>query len=149
MSHPDKFVVGTLGLGMAALGLLIAFVALVIVCLNAHRVLPRSRSRRTYWIGMAVLIPLALAACLLTPRFIGNVAVIASFGWDAYADGLRVVNKHGQLSDGRYLGLFWAAAFGSWWFPACFLLSIPVVAWHFHFNPKKTPQGKRSRIHER
>src|SRR5260370_41979023 len=112
MAHPDKYVVGLLGLGMAALGVLIALAVLVMVCLNAHRVLPRRRFRTTYWIGMAVLAPLALAACLLTPRVVGDVAVIASFGWDAYAEGLRVVNKHGQLSDGRYLSVFWAAAFG-------------------------------------
>ena len=139
MAHPDKSVVGLLGLGMAALGVLIALAVLVLVGLNAHRVLPRHRSRTTYWIGLAVLAPLALAACLLTPRVVGDVAVIASFGWDAYAEGLRVINKHGQLSDGRYLGVFWAAAVGAWWFPIWFLFAIPVVAWHCHFNPRRLP----------
>ena len=137
MAHPDKSVVGLLGLGMAAFGTLIGLVVLVIVCLNAHRVLPRRRSRMTYWIGMAVLVPVAVAACLLTPKILGDAAVIASFGWDAYAEGLRVINKHGQLSDGRYLGVFWAAVFGAGWFPIWFLTAVPVVAWHCHLNPRQ------------
>jgi hypothetical protein len=135
MSHPDKWAVGPLGLGLAALGLLLDLVVLVLVCRNAYRVLPLRRSRPTYWIGMAVLVPAFLAAALLTPMVVGRVAVIASFGWEADAEGLRVVNKHGQLSDGRFLGVFWAAAFGAGWFPIWGLLTIPVVAWYTHFNP--------------
>ncbi len=139
MAPPDNDLVGLLGLAMAALGVPAALVVLVLVCRHAGRVLPRRRSRTTYWLGMAVLVPLALAACLLTPRALGDGAVIASFGWDAYAEGLRVVNKHGQLSDGRYLGVFWAAAFGAGWFPLWLLYGIPVAAWHCHFNPRRQP----------
>jgi hypothetical protein len=137
MSHPDKWAVGPLGLGMAALGLLIDLAVLVLVMRNAYRVLPLRRSRRTYWIGMALLVPLFLAAALITPKVIGAIAVIASLGWDAYAEGLRVINKHGQLSDGRFLGIFWAAVFGAGWFPIWGLFTIPVVAWHCHFNPSR------------
>src|SRR4051812_11263024 len=110
MSHPDKYLVGLLSLGMAAVGMLtIAGLALV-ACAKAHWVLPRNRSRTTYWVGMVVLAPLWLATFPLSPKVMGAVAVIASFGWDAYADGLRVAGKHGQLSDGRFLSVFWAAA---------------------------------------
>ena len=79
MSHPDKYVVGLLGLGMAAVGLLLAFVVLIVAA-HAHRLLPGRRSRTTYWLGMALLGPLAIAACLVTPKVIADVAVIASFG---------------------------------------------------------------------
>src|SRR5262249_56989512 len=96
---------------------------IVSVCRSAHPVWPARRSRTTYRIGMVVLVPLMLAGCILVPRFIGDVAVIASYGWEAHAEGLRVVDRHGQLSDGRYLGVFWAAAFGAGWFPI--LLLVP------------------------
>src|SRR5262245_48060006 len=135
MPHPEKYFVGLLGLGMAAVGLLLALVVLAIVAVHADLLLPRRRGRTTSWLGMALLVPLALVACLVTPKVIADAGVIASFGWDAYAEGLRVVNKHGQLSDGRYLNVFWAAARGGWLLPIWFLLGLPVVAWHRHFHP--------------
>lgn len=138
MSHPENFAVGMLGLTMAAIGLLGDLVVLVWVCNNAYRVLPLRRTRPTYWLGMVLLVPLCLTTGpFVGPKFIGDAGVIASFGWDAYAEGLRVVNKHGQLSDGRFLGVFWAAAFGAGWFPLWGLFMIPAVAWHCHFNPSR------------
>jgi hypothetical protein len=139
MSHPGKYVVGPLGLGMTALGMLIVLGVLAVVALNAYRVLPLRRSRRTYWIGMTLLGPLTLAGILLSPQAVQALAVIASFGWDAYAEGLRVINKHGQLSDGRYLGVFWAAAMGGWVMPMAFMMCLPLTAWYMHYNPSCQP----------
>ena len=141
MSHPDKYAVGLLGLGMAALALLMGLGIAVFVCCNTHRFLPLRRSRTTYWIGMALMVPPWLATFPLAPKAMQALAVIASFGWDAYADGLRVISKHGQLSDGRFLGVFWAAAMGVGCVVLDFSWVIPVTAWHCHFNPSRKLQG--------
>jgi hypothetical protein len=141
MSHPDKYVVGPLGLGMAALGVVLAFGVLAILALNSHRFLPLRRSRTTFWLGMAVLVPLACAGLpIFTSQAVQHLAVIASDGWDTYADGLRVINKHGQLSDGRFLSVFWAAAMGGGAFVISLFCVIPATVWYLHFNPSRDPR---------
>jgi hypothetical protein len=139
MSHPDKYAVGLLGFGMMAVAFLGILALAVVACANAHRVLPGRRSRTTYWVGMAVMGPLALATFPLAPKAMQALAVIASFGWDAYAEGLRVVSKHGQLSDGRFLSVFWSAAVGVGCIALDFFWAIPITAWHCHFNPRRGP----------
>jgi hypothetical protein len=141
MSHPDKYGVGLLGLGMGAAAFLIGLTVLVIALLYAHRVLPRSRSRLLYWSGIAVMVPIALATFPLAPKVMQALAVIASFGWDAYDGGLRVVGKHGQLSDGRFLSVFWTAATGVGCLVLDFFWFIPITVWYCHFNPRQEPEG--------
>jgi hypothetical protein len=136
MSPPDSYVVGLLGLGMAALGVVLGFGVLAILVLNSHRFLPLRRSRATYWAGMAVLVPVAFVALPpVSAQVVQHLAVIASNGWDAYADGLRVINKHGELSNGRYLGVFWSAAMGGGMVSLIVASVIPVTVWYLHFNP--------------
>src|SRR4051794_5174083 len=105
MSHPDKYAVGLLGLGMLFLALVIGLAVYVVAILNAHRVLPRRRSRLIFWLGMAVMAPLPLVSFPLAPELMHALAVIGSFGREAYDNGLRVVSKHGELSDGRFLSV--------------------------------------------
>jgi multisubunit Na+/H+ antiporter MnhB subunit len=142
MQPPNTHLVGLLGLAMCGLGMVLYLLLLYWLLVRqrrlVRRLLPKSRSRTTYWIGMAVLAPITLAATLAMPKAIRALAVIASFGWEAYADGLRVVNKHGLLSDGRYLGVFWDAAIGGWILPLMLLLTTPMVQWHMHFEEMET-----------
>jgi hypothetical protein len=135
MGHPDRYAVGLLGFGMMAGALLGIFALTLIACANARRVLPQRRARAIYWIGMALMVPLALGTFPLAPQLMRALAVIASFGWDAYAGGLRVVNKHGLLSDGRFLSVFWTAATGVGCIVLDFLWVMPITSWHCHFNP--------------
>src|SRR5439155_21881406 len=121
---------------MAAVGTLSAFVVLALVAHNSSRFLPPPRSRTTYWVGMAVLVPLAVAGIpLFTSGLVQHLAVISSYGLDAYVGGLHVIDKHGQLSDGRYRSVFWAAAMGGGAFAMSLFAVIPVTAWYLHFNP--------------
>jgi hypothetical protein len=140
MQPPNTHLVGLLGLAMCGLGMVIDLLLLYWLVVRQRRLvrqlLPQSRSRTTYWIGMALLAPISFAAYLAIPRAIQALAVIATFGWEAYADGLRVVNKHGLLSDGRYLGIFWDAAIGSWILPLTLFIATPAVLWHMHFAEK-------------
>jgi hypothetical protein len=133
--------VGLLGLGMMVVAVLVMMAAAVLAYLNAHRVLPRRRSRLTYWIGMAVLVPAVVATFPLAPNVMQALAVIASFGWDAYAGGLRVVSKHGQLSNGDFLGVFWSAAIGVGCIVLDFFWVIPMTAWHGHFTAPPEAAG--------
>jgi hypothetical protein len=140
VSHPDKNIVGLVGLGMETVAFLGIFVLAVLASMKAGSGSPRRRSRTTYWIGMCVMVPLALATFPLAPKAMQALAVIASFGWDSYAEGLHVVNKHGLLSDGRFLGIFWSAATGVGCIVLDFFWVIPIAAWHYHFNPRQQPR---------
>jgi hypothetical protein len=135
MSHPDKYAVGLVAIGMGFVALILLITFSIIAFLNAYRVLPLRRSRTVFWIGMIVIVPAWLATFLVAPKFVHALAVVAEFGWDAYAEGLRVVNKHGLLSDGRFLSVFWAAASGVLILVLDFVWAIPVTAWYCHFNP--------------
>jgi len=63
-----------------------------------------------------------------------------------YTDGVRVVNKHGLLTNGQYLGVFWTAAIGGWILPGMMLLLSPMVAWYVHFNPVTPPTASKSGV---
>ena len=143
MGHPDHYAVGLLSFGMMVVAFVGGFVLTLLACAKAHRVLPARRRRATYWIGMALLASLCLATFPLAPKLMRALAVIASFGWDAYAGGLRVVNKHGLLSDGRFLSVFWAAATGVGCLVLDFFWVIPIAAWYCHFNPRR-PVGQQA-----
>jgi hypothetical protein len=142
MSHPDKFAVGLLSLGMGMIAFFGIFALSVIASMKAGSASTHPRSRTIYWIGMTVMVPLALATFPLAPKVMKALAVIASFGWDAYADGLRVVNKHGLLSDGRFLGVFWSAAMGVGCIILDFIWTIPIAAWHYYFHPRQQPGAR-------
>jgi len=59
---------------------------------------------------------LKIADKMLQPLFIGSL-----YGSQAYVDGLRVIGRQGQLSDGRRLPQGWNLALGF----CTFVLSIP------------------------
>ena len=83
---------------------------------------------------MPVLIALPLAVLLVAAKALQALAVIASFGWDAYADGVRVINKHGELSSGGHVSAFWAAAIGAGTFLLLLLAVAPLTIWVLHFH---------------
>ncbi len=130
-----------LGLSMAGVGMLLWLVVIGILSLTAYRFLPLRRSRSTFWLGMAVLVPFA---CLGIPFFtsyaVQALAVIDMHGWDAYDQGLRVINKHGQLSDGSYLSVFWSAAMGGGAFVLSGFCVIPLTTWCMHYHPGRKPE---------
>lgn len=139
MTHPEPYAVGMLSLAMAAVGGLTAVALTVVAVLKSHRFLPAPRSRTIYWVGLALTLALPFAALLVTGKAMGDLAVIASFGWDAYAGGLRVVNKHGLLSDGRYLPVFWQAASGAGTVVILMFSLTPVTVWLLHFHLSRDP----------
>ena len=140
MRHPDSNLVGLLFLAMVAVGALAAIIVCVTLGIKSYRFLPLRRSRTTFWIGMILTSVFALAALLVAGWSMRTLAVIASCGWDAYDGGLRVVNKHGLLSDGRYLGIFWHAATGAGTAMIMFSAIIPAVVWWGHYNPSRNPK---------
>jgi hypothetical protein len=140
MTHPDSYSVGLLGLAMFAVGVLTVGTLTIVAGLKSHRFLPLYRSRTLFWIGMPFMIAFALATLLVAATAMQALAVIASFGWDAYVDGLRVINKHGELSSGGYLGVFWAAASGAGTVLIMILGVIPVTVWVLHFHRNRDPR---------
>jgi hypothetical protein len=140
MTHPDQYAIGVLSLAMAAVGGVSAVVATVVLGLNSYRFLPRRRSRITFWVGTTATVAFAFAALLVAGKTTSDLAVIASFGWDAYDSGLRVVNKHGLLSDGGYLPAFWQAAQSAGTVVILMFSGMPVVVWCLHFNLGRDPR---------
>jgi hypothetical protein len=134
MTHPDKYSVGLLSMGLMVVGFVCVIVLFVVLILNSHRFMPRTRSQTVYWIGTAVMWPLMIAAWPLASFAAWHLVVIADCGWEAYADGLRLVNKHGLLSNGRFLSTFWAAAYGPAIMTFDLLTVIPFTLWHAHFR---------------
>ena len=138
MTHPDSYLVGPLGLGMVAVGWVAAFVLAIFIGSRIERVRPVRRSRLPCWGGLAVLFP--VAAFVLSSYAFKALAVIASFGQDAYAGGLRVVNEHGQLSDGTFLGVFWAAVIGVGPVLVMIFSTVPLLVWYKHFHRRQVPE---------
>ena len=88
MTHPEANAVGVLSVALAAVGCVIVAAFAAVACRNAHRFLPSPRARTVYWVGLALTLPLPFVA-LFMGEALRNLAVIPSFGWDAYAGGLR------------------------------------------------------------
>lgn len=86
---------------------------------------------------MIVLATPTLVLLLLTPKTIQALAIISSYGFRSYISGLHVVDKHGLVSNGQYLGTFWSAAIGAWILPIWMLLSIPLGVWHVHCRERR------------
>jgi hypothetical protein len=135
MTPADNTIVGLLSLALAAGGTVFALAFGILFWLNTSRLLPAPRLRVVYWLGVAIFGPILLAIVPLTIEAAKAVAVIASFGWDAFADGLRVVGKRGRLSDGRFLSTFWTAAIVPMMWTASMLFICVAVGWHMHFHP--------------
>jgi hypothetical protein len=55
-------------------------------------------------------------------KIVENPVIISLYGPQAYANGLRVVGRQGQLSDGRRLPYGWNLALGF----GAYVLSMPV-----------------------
>ena len=138
MPHPEHATVGLLWFALAAVGTLFALAMGWMFWLNTARFLPSRRSRTAYWAGVAFFALVILPTVRFTTTEGSKaVAVIASRGWDAYSDGLRVVDKYGQLSDGRYLSGFWTAAIFAMMWTMILLIIFVVVGWHMHFHPPR------------
>jgi hypothetical protein len=135
MTHPEDGTVAVLTLAFAAVGTWLALAAGVVLWLNTGRLLPSRRSRAAYWVGVALLAPAILTAVPVAATATKAVGVIASRGWDASAGGLRVVNKHGLLSDGSYLSAVWTAAMAPLIWTAMLLLAVMAAVWHLHYHP--------------
>lgn len=137
MAHPEHAAVGLLTLALVAAGTLLAVAVGMALWLYSDRVFHLRRSRAVYWVGVAVLAPIVVASVPLAAAASKAVAVVGFAGWDAYSNGLRVISKHGQLSDGRYLSVFWAAVLGAVLWTTLVLIAGVASAWHLHFHPPR------------
>ena len=140
MTHPDSYIVGMFGLAMFGVGAITIMTGAAVAGLQSHRFLPLYRPRILFWIGLPVLLALPLAVLLVAARAMQALAVIASFGWDAYADGVRVINKHGELSSGGHVSAFWAGAIGAGTVLLMLLAVVPLTVWVLHFHRNRDPR---------
>jgi xanthine/uracil permease len=116
------------------------------VAVGLSSVLPRVRCSK--WTRRLVSFTLLVAGI---PAFIwcakqGSQAllVIMAFGFDEYASGLRIINKHGELSDGRSLGDVWMGVWGAFLFLSLALPILPLVVFRLWVARTK-PRSDRSR----
>jgi hypothetical protein len=140
MTHPaDENVVGLLSFVMCVSGLIIVMTLFGVLThwRIARRLLPQRCSRRMYWAGMIIIALPTVVLMLLTPKVIQALAIVCSYDFRSYISGLHVVNKHGLVSDGQYLGTFWSAAIGAWILPVWLFLAIPLGEWHIHCRERQ------------
>ncbi|HEV7281971.1 MAG TPA: hypothetical protein VGN57_17345 [Pirellulaceae bacterium] len=140
--------VGLLAVGMCAAGVAL-FVGLY---RGGAWMAPRLGFRRRpnpwlRWGGLAVAIPLTLTAMFLAIELPSIAAVVATYGWNAWAGGVEVVNKHGLVSNGETLGPFWRAAIGAWILPCWLVCLAPALIWNETFrDPDQLPDASKDRM---
>ena len=59
------------------------------------------------------------------------VIIVLAYGYDAYAAGLWIINRRGDLSDGRNLGDFWNGVWGALLFFSYAWPMLPLVVFRF------------------
>jgi hypothetical protein len=145
MPHPaTEPWVGLLSIGLAFGGTLAVLAMYVVGTLLAARLgMRRYPNRVALRIGLAVAAPLTVCAMFLVIPLLEIPAIVATYGWDAYATGVHIVDKHGLVSNGEYLGTFWTAAIGGLIFPPWLLALTPAYLWYETF---REPDEKMPRM---
>src|SRR5262245_1270414 len=59
------------------------------------------------------------------------VVIVLAYGYDAYAAGLWIINKRGDLTDGGNLGDFWNGVWGALMFLSFVWPILPLVVFRF------------------
>lgn len=74
--------------------------------------------------------------------------VVLACGLDEYTAGLRIINKHGELSDGRSLNDFWMGVWGALLFLSVAVPMLPLLTFRLISNqaiPKRDGQCRAKR----
>jgi len=120
---------------MVGMILLIGAITLVAILVPQPRTRWRRMPKSVFWIGQ-VLVFVACAAPAYRPaaRVAEYVALCGAYGADAYSGGLRLVDKFGNLSDGRVLPDVWQGiAFGGI-FGLMGLATLPTILFYVLFS---------------
>jgi hypothetical protein len=117
-------------------------VAWVTLAVGLSSVLPRIRCGK--WTRRIVTVALFLVAL---PAFIwcatnGSkvLLVVVAYGLDEYTAGLRIINKHGELSYGRSISDIWMGVWGALLFLSVAVPTLPLVVFRLltdRANPKR------------
>lgn len=119
---------------LVAFPLLIAGMAVLVgAALGIAALLPRVRigkwSRRLISAGLFIT---AMPVVIWSSMWASNAAVIVlAYGYDAYAGGLWIVNKHGDLSDGSRLSDIWHGVWGAFMFLSFAWPLLPLMVFRF------------------
>jgi hypothetical protein len=73
-------------------------------------------------LAYSVLVVLFFSTCTFAYKHLERPIIDCIYGSQAYAAGLRIVGRHGELSDGRRLPTIWSAARGL----GSYIVSMPV-----------------------
>jgi hypothetical protein len=117
-------------------------VACVTFAVGLSSVLPRIRCGKwTRRIVSAALFLVALPAFIWCATH-GSKAllVVLAYGFDEYTAGLRIINKHGELSDGRSISDLWMGVCGALLFLSVAVPTLPLVVFRLlthSANPKR------------
>jgi hypothetical protein len=124
----------TLALGIASLLAVLWVLTVTIPTKRAHW---RRIPRLLYLLGMVLTI---LLTCLAVTRAFGvmqYVGISLAYGLDAYADGLRLVDKHGNLNDGRVLPDVWRVVLYTGVYILQIWSTLPIVVFYSLFSPDR------------
>ena len=68
--------------------------------------------------------------------------IVLAYGLDEYAAGLWIIDRYGNLSDGRSLSEFWDGAWGAAMFLSLLVPNLPLMV--FHMLSDKAPNSGAS-----
>jgi hypothetical protein len=112
---------------------LVGFAVLVGGALAVAWRLPRVRCGK--WPRRAVTAMLFIAAVpviMWSSSVASNaMVIILAYGYDAYAAGLWIINKHGDLNNGGNIGDFWHGVWGALMFLSFAWPMLPLVVFRF------------------
>ena len=69
------------------------------------------------------------------------MVIVLAYGYEAYAAGLWIINKHGELSDGRSLSDVWMGVWGAVMVVSLMVSTLP--AWVFFMLLDRTAEKKK------
>jgi hypothetical protein len=124
----------TLALGIATC---LAALWVLAVIIPAKRARWRRIPRPLYVLGIALTILLIFLIGTRSFALMEYLGISVAYGGDAYADGLRLVDKHGNLNDGTVLPDLWRVLVYTGVYILQMWSSLLIVVFYFLFSAER------------
>ena len=137
MTHPEAYFIDAYSMPVLFGGLFVMCLCFLIYRSVANLIASRlaettkkfiSSDEARFVIGICLLVP-SVVIYFAMPYLLTTTAIISTYGWDGYRNGIETVNRFGLLSNGDFLPVYWQIARGSLETPLQYLVAIPFIDW--------------------